>query len=147
MRTRPALIALAALAALSGCATGAGGFGAAGELEPSQFAAPDGERQAVAGIVGGGLVGGALGGGLSAAARQTALAAEYRALEATPAGEPVTWTDPNTGRSGRVTAAQPYQVGSQNCRQYSHEIASAGETQRALGTACRNDDGSWTLLG
>jgi surface antigen len=73
--------------------------------------------------------------------------AEYKALESAPAGQSVTWRDERTGRSGTVTASQPYRVGSQDCRPYSHTIsASAGGTRTSRGTACRNPDGSWTLL-
>ncbi|MFP3386428.1 hypothetical protein, partial [Tritonibacter sp. SIMBA_163] len=48
--------------------------------------------------------------------RSRALEAEYRALEAAPGGQPVAWTGSSV--SGQVVAAAPYQVGSQNCRQY-----------------------------
>ena len=48
--------------------------------------------------------------------------------------------------SGEVVAAQPYQVGSQNCRQYTHTVRIDGTPQSARGTACRNEDGSWTPL-
>ncbi len=81
---------------------------------------------------------------LSAADRQKALEAEYRALEYSPAGKSVSWT--SGSNSGEVTAAQPYQVGSQNCRQYTHTYTIGGTPQTARGTACRNPDGSWTPL-
>jgi surface antigen len=75
---------------------------------------------------------------------QRALEAEYRALEAAPGGQPVVWT----GRavSGSVVAAAPYQVGSQNCRQYTHTVTVDGKDTQARGAACRNDDGTWTPL-
>lgn len=77
--------------------------------------------------------------------KRLALEAEYKALEYSPKGKVVTWTGSGSV-SGEVTAAQPYQVGSQNCRQYTHilEINSAPQIMR--GTACRNSDGSWTPL-
>ena len=56
----------------------------------------------------------------------------------------VTWQ--GSGESGEVVAAQPYRVGSQNCRQYKHTVTAGGTTQTARGTACRNADGSWTPL-
>ncbi len=82
---------------------------------------------------------------LSKADRQRALEAEYRALEAAPGGQPVAWKGSDI--SGEVVAAAPYQVGSQNCRQYSHTIVSGSQTQTARGAACRNPNGSWTPLG
>lgn len=76
--------------------------------------------------------------------RRMALEAEYRALEYTAAGKPVAWQ--GSGGSGEVVAAQPYRVGSQDCRQYSHALTIGGQQQTARGTACRNADGSWTPL-
>lgn len=82
---------------------------------------------------------------LSASDRERALEAEYRALEASPGGQPVTWQGSN-GIGGEVIANAPYQVGSQNCRQYSHKLNVNGRTVEARGAACRNDQGTWTPL-
>ncbi|NKC50265.1 hypothetical protein HED63_03250 [Ochrobactrum cytisi] len=82
---------------------------------------------------------------LNAADRKKALEAEYRALEYSPAGKAVSRSGSGSN-SGDVTAAQPYQVGSQNCRQYSHSFTVDGSQQTSRGTACRNPDGSWTPL-
>jgi surface antigen len=94
----------------------------------------------------GGLVAGAIGTGLSMDDRRAALEAEYKALEYTPSGQKVTWQGKSSGLHGEVTAGQPYQVGSQNCRQYSDTVYSGSAAQTAKGTACRNPDGSWTPL-
>lgn len=94
----------------------------------------------------GGLVGGQIGRGLDERDRRIALQAEYQALEYTPSGRAVPWTSDGSGRRGEVTAGQPYSVGSQNCRQYSHTIFIGSEPQTARGAACRNQDGSWTPL-
>jgi surface antigen len=75
-----------------------------------------------------------------------ALEAEYRALESSPGGQSVVW-DGDGGTRGEVIAAVPYQVGSQNCRQYSHTVTLKGAApQIARGAACRNANGSWTPL-
>ncbi len=94
--------------------------------------------------MGGGLIGGQLGTGISDADRGRALQAEYRALEYTPGGKSVDWQ--GSGATGSVTAAQPYRVGSQDCRQYTQTVNAGGQTRSARGTACRNPDGSWTPL-
>lgn len=94
----------------------------------------------------GGLIGTSVGAELNRADRARALEAEYRALEYAPAGKPVDWSDPDTKEHGEVVAAQPYQVGSQNCRQYTHTVYVNEVPQTARGTACRNPDGSWTPL-
>lgn len=94
----------------------------------------------------GGLVGGEIGKGLNSHERRLALEAEYKTLEYTPGGQTVTWQGDRPGRRGEVMAAQPYRVGSQDCRQYSHTVHDGSMTRNARGTACRNPDGSWTPL-
>lgn len=94
----------------------------------------------------GGIIGQRIGSQLSASNRKLALEAEYRALEESPGGKAVTWQSPNGKVSGTVVAAPPYQVGSQNCRQYTHTVDINGTTEVAKGAACRNKDGSWTPL-
>lgn len=137
---------IAALVALSGCTTS----GLGGRIfAPGTAGSPDG-NVAVAGTIiaemDGGLIGGAIGSKLDEADRRTALQAEYRALEYTPAGDAVDWRGAGAGVSGSVVAAQPYRVGSQDCRQYSQTVSLNGQKQTARGTACRNPDGSWTPL-
>jgi surface antigen len=83
---------------------------------------------------------------LSKSDRARALEAEYKALETSPGGQKVIW-DGSGGMHGEVVAATPYQVGSQNCRQYSHSISvNGGAPLIARGAACRNPNGSWTPL-
>lgn len=76
--------------------------------------------------------------------RQRALEAEYKALEFSGVGQSVPWS--GSGARGEVVAAAPYQVGSQNCRQYTHTINAGGREAKARGTACRNASGAWTPL-
>jgi len=76
--------------------------------------------------------------------QQRALEAEYRALEAAPGGQPVLWK--GSGVSGQVVASAPYQVGSQNCRQYTHTVTTEEREAKARGAACRNENGTWTPL-
>ena len=98
------------------------------------------------GISGGGLIGGKLGETLDRADRTAGYEAEYKALEYSTGGELVAWTGKSGSVSGKVVAAQPYRVGSQDCRQYSHELTVSATVTNARGSACRNNDGSWTLL-
>lgn len=137
----PAVAILAALA-LSGCASD----GLNRKMDAKLLGmAGENAGEPIGGIVGGGLAANA-GVDLSRRERLEAADAEYRALESTPAGQPVEWRDAQTGNSGTVTAAQPYRVGSQDCRPYSHVLKADGATRSVRGTACRNPDGSWTLL-
>lgn len=127
---------------LSGCVSGGGSAPVDVAFAPSSsLSASD----PVAGMVGGGLVT-ASDTELTRQERLVAINAEYHALETAPAGEPVDWNEETTGNSGTVTAAQPYRVGSQDCRPYSHVIRVEGAARSLRGTACRNANGSWTLL-
>lgn len=93
----------------------------------------------------GGLIDGNIGKALSAADRRAALQAEYKALEYTGSGKPVNWK--GSGEiSGDVVAAQPYRVGSQDCRLYTQTVFADGKAQTARGTACRNSNGTWSSI-
>jgi surface antigen len=140
MRIQVAVVAATML--LAGCST----FGGGRTSSPMAASAASGPAapETIIAAMGGGLIGGSLGAGLSEGDRQTALQAEYRALEHTPAGKAVDWQGSRGG--GSVTAAQPYRVGSQDCRQYTQTVNAGGQSRSARGTACRNPDGSWTPL-
>ncbi len=127
--------------AVSGCSTIGSDTGRTATASPAAPAAPE----TIISAMDGGLIGGAIGSNLRESDRREALQAEYRALEYTPAGKPVDWQGAG-GVSGSVTAAQPYRVGSQDCRQYTHAVSNGGRNQTARGTACRNPDGSRTPL-
>jgi surface antigen len=136
----------AALMALSGCTTL--GLGKASTTVAAATPPPANARQVASTIIAemnGGLVGGAIGQGLSGRDKRLALEAEYKTLEYTPSGQTVDWKS-DDGAHGEVVAAQPYRVGSQDCRQYSHTVYVNSQPRNAKGTACRNPDGSWTPL-
>ncbi|GEO84393.1 MULTISPECIES: hypothetical protein [Alphaproteobacteria] len=131
-----AALMLAALA-LSACTTtggSKGGFLSSGKANPSALyiSALQGGIVSRSGLK------------LTDSELQRALEAEYRALEAAPGGQPVAWTGQSV--SGQVVAAAPYQVGQQNCRQYTHKLNAKGRQIEARGAACRNSNGTWTPL-
>lgn len=132
-------VLLAGMLMVSGCATMGGG-----QKDGKTADTPPANKGGKATMVGG-LITGSIGSGLGAGDKQKALAAEYKALETAQAGQAVSWTG-GAGRSGDVVPAQPYRVGSQDCRQYTHKVVIDGGTRTARGTACRNADGSWTTL-
>lgn len=146
MRIEIAIVAaaLALSTALSGCSTIGPARGVGVAANPVGGATKPAAAETIISAMNGGLVGGTVGSGLSESDRHTALQAEYRALEHTPAGKTIDWQ--GSRGSGAVTAAQPYRVGSQDCRQYKHTITAGGQDRSARGTACRNPDGSWTPL-
>lgn len=134
----PAACLIASSLLLSGCGTTSGNGAKAGTLATTNTSA------SYIAALGGGVIGREESLSISKADRQRALEAEYRALEAARGGQPVVWQ--GSGVSGSVVAAAPYQVGSQNCRQYSHTVTVKGQDSVARGAACRNADGTWTPL-
>ena len=149
MNIRVAMVA--ALLAVTGCTTTGLGSTKAGSivsgLAGTQESPGNGKvASTIISAMGGGLVGGPIGGALDDRERRKALEAEYRTLEYTQSGQPVAWKSEQSSRGGQVVAGQPYRVGSQDCRQYTHTIFSGGQSRSARGTACRNADGSWTPL-
>ncbi|MDA4848129.1 RT0821/Lpp0805 family surface protein [Hoeflea poritis] len=103
-------------------------------------------KSSVIDALNGGIIDPTISAQLSSEDRMKALEAEYRALEVAPSGQIVAWQGTQSGVSGEVYAAQPYEVGSQNCRQYVHKIMQGGVETTARGTACRSEDGNWTPL-
>jgi surface antigen len=124
---------------------GAAGGAAAGGLIG---AAASGSPAAIAGgVILGGLAGGALGNMLDQRDRQLAGAAAQQALEGSPVGAPVPWTNPDTGHTGAVTPVRTYQVADgRYCREYQQVVTIDGREQRSFGTACRQPDGSWKVV-
>lgn len=152
MNIRAALVA--GSLAISGCTTtglgtadvGTAASGLADKITGGDDGGSGNVAAAIIAEMNGGLVGGQIGAGMDERDRRIALEAEYRALEYTQSGQPVTWKSSRSSLYGTVVAAQPYRVGSQDCRQYSHTVFFGGQSRNARGTACRNADGSWTPL-
>ena len=142
-------VVLAAGLALGGCATSGGGAGASSGSLLGQFAAgrdPAPASRSILAAMGNGLVAGAVATPLAEGDRRRALEAEYHALEYSQAGQPVNWKSERGDVTGEVVAYQPYRVGSQDCRQYTHKVSYGSQSKSVGGTACRNADGSWTPL-
>jgi surface antigen len=141
---KTACAVLATVFAVSGCTT------SGSAVTPLSFASPVKPGNADSGDLLAALNGGVLPSGavasLSKTDRLRALEAEYKALESAPGGLPVAWKSFDGRTSGQVIAATPYQVGQQNCRQYTHSAVVRGQTVTGQGAACRNADGSWTPL-
>jgi surface antigen len=148
IRFATGLALVVALATLSACGTTTRESGG-GSFLPGDTPPPpgDGSTSSIIKSMRGGLIGGSVGAGLSEDEKTRALEAEYKALEYSQAGQPVAWKgDDERAVRGEAKAAQPYRVGSQDCRQYTQTVFREGQSRVARGTACRNSDGSWTPL-
>jgi surface antigen len=105
----------------------------------------------IAGALVGAGVGAFLGNRIGAAMddedKQRAYAAQMDALDRGAPGAPVSWKNPDSGRYGTVVPGPAYQEGGRSCRSYTHTIYIDGRPETVRGTACRNPDGTWTMLG
>lgn len=141
-------IALCAILLLSACATTSGSdrLDETGEQMSDAVNEPETSAYYIQAL-NGGLVSRITGVKLSGSDKARALEAEYKVLEGAPSGQTVAW-EGSGDLKGEVVAAVPYQVGSQNCRQYTHSIVvkDGAAPLIARGAACRNTNGSWTPL-
>lgn len=138
LRNAVSLFLVAGMLAGCGTASRSGMGGPRGLLSPKPSASASYISALQGGIVG------RTGVTLSASDRSRALEAEYRALEGAAVGQTVPWKGDDA--NGQVVANAPYQVGTQNCRQYRHTVTADGRDVTARGAACRNSDGTWTPL-
>ena len=124
-----------------------GGIG--GAAIGSQFGKGTGQIVGVAaGTLLGALVGSEVGRSLDKADLEYANRANAQATSA-PVGAPIRWNNPQSGNSGIVT---PVRDGVDSatgayCREFQQTVNIGGKTQQAYGTACRQPDGTWKVVG
>ena len=135
--SRPTMLSLLLVSALSSCTTTGAGGGTGGLFGRGASASTPYIANLQGGIVS------RSGMALSRGDLTKALEAEYRALESAPGGQAVSWSG---DAKGEVVASAPYQVGTQNCRQYAHTVNDGEREAKVRGAACRNPDGTWTPL-
>lgn len=71
-------------------------------------------------------------------------AAQVRATSA-PIGETIYWKE--GGASGSVTTTREgTSTSGRYCREFQHEVTIGGKKERAYGTACQQQDGSWEII-
>lgn len=153
---------LAIIALLAGCqqngmgATTIGGVnkqdagtilgGVGGALLGSQVGKGKGQ---LVGVAAGTLLGAALGNSIGASLDRADMTyynrTSQQALETVEPGQTLPWRNPQTGNSGTVTPSRYYQSGGQYCREYTQTIKVGGKVSEGVGTACRNEDGTWQI--
>lgn len=121
--------------------------GVGGALLGSQFGKGKGQLVTVAA---GTLLGAALGNSVGASLDRADLnyynQTSQQALETLEPGQSLPWRNPKSGNSGTVTPSKYYQTSQgQYCREYTQTIKIGGKVQEGVGTACRNEDGSWQV--
>ena len=140
---------------LAGCAEGAGtkqtvgtlGGAVAGGLLGSQVGGGTGRLVATGvGTLLGAWAGSEIGASLDRADQAYAQQAAQRSLEAAPTGSPTTWRNPDSGNYGTITPTNTVPRGNTYCRDFTQTIYVEGRSETATGTACRNPDGTWSIV-
>ncbi len=153
------LVAIVALFALVACqgqgfngmgtkqTIGAGTGAVAGAVIGSNIGGGKGAIAATAiGTVLGGFLGSEVGKSLDKADLAYARSAQTRAYNA-PIGQTINWNNPDSGNRGTVTPVRDgYRNSGEYCREYNQTIYVDGRTETAKGTACRGNDGTWSII-
>ena len=108
--------------------------------------ASDRVAAAAAGAAIGGLIGNRIGAAMDDEDRRLAYQAQIEALEQGAPGAPVGWRNPASGRHGSIVPGPAYVQRGQQCRGYTHTVFIDSKPQIARGTACRNNDGTWSAI-
>jgi len=96
----------------------------------------------------GGLIGNQIGRSMDRTDRLYAVRSAGDALEREPDGGYAHWENPNTGNSGYTVPTRTYETApGRYCREYQTTVVVGGRTQSGYGTACRQPDGSWQVVG
>jgi surface antigen len=118
-----------------------------GAIIGSQFAG-SGQGKLFAGLVGatiGGVIGNKVGARLDAISQQRMHQTLNYALMKGSVGRQYSW---NTERAnGYVILQREYETRRGYCREFSQVINIGGRPARAFGTACRQPDGQWRIMG
>jgi surface antigen len=162
MKTKIMICAIALTLGLAGCAP-------PGEQNPWGM----GNKQTV-GAVGGGVLGGIVGSNIGRGRGKgwaTGIGAVLGALAGSeigkqmdqqdlayhqqawdraysaPLNDSITWNNAENGHHGSVTPIREgHASGGGKCREFKQSIFIGGEAQTAVGTACQNPDGTWSIV-
>ncbi len=121
--------------------------GVAGAVVGAQFGKGTGQvAAAAAGTLIGAFLGREVGKSIDRNDQAAANRAQTQAQNA-PVGQPITWSNPESGNSGTVTPVREGRDSAGNqCREYRTTVTVGGKQEDAYGTACRQPDGSWRVV-
>lgn len=118
--------------------------GAAGGLLGSQVGQGSGNTAA---IIGGAIVGVLAGGSVGHSMDRVDQACMGQILEYAPNDRNVVWNSPERNVRYQVVPVDTFQYGGRYCREYRTIAVIGGQRQEVYGTACRQPDGSWEVVG
>lgn len=106
----------------------------------------EGSARVVAIVVGsvlGAVVGGMIGRSIDDADRGCI----GHALELGRVGQPVAWTNPQTGASYVVTPKKGFKQAGKDCREFTTTVTVQGRKETVQDRACRSGEGVWQIVG
>lgn len=157
MRTTGIALTTAAAVLLAGCQNmqdnpkqtmgtilGAG----TGALIGSQIGSGRGQMVGIAvGTLAGAMLGSEIGKSLDNADKAMSQRTAQTSLENNRTGQTSSWRNPDSGNAGTYTPTSTYRSASgQDCREFEQTITVEGRTERAMGRACRQANGSWQIV-
>lgn len=163
MKTKLLALALVSTLALSACASdgsqnpwgmgtkqtiGTAGGAIIGGILGSKVGKGSGQLWATgAGALLGAMAGSSIGQSLDQADKMYHQQAVESAYDA-PLNKQVNWNNPDSGHSGSVTPIREGKQASTGnlCREYKQTIVVDGKQETAIGQACKNSDGTWTVV-
>jgi surface antigen len=118
--------------------------GVAGAAAGSQIG--EGSGQTVATIAGA-LVGAVLGERIGARMEEDDRVYTAQVLEENRTGETGSWENPDTGHEFWVTPTETYERSGRPCREFEFKVETEDGSDVEERTACRDDDGTWEVVG
>lgn len=80
--------------------------------------------------------------------RARAQRAAVTAFESTPSGQTTIWRNPENGHWGTLTPSRTFRDASgRYCRDYRQTVTIGGQEHQGNGSACREPDGIWRIMG
>ena len=89
------------------------------------------------------LIGAGIGGQIGRSMDDTDRLKTVQALETGRTGEPSRWVNPDTGHRYTVVPRRATEGSTGPCREYTVDGVIGGRTEKVIGQACRQADGSW----
>jgi surface antigen len=118
--------------------------GVAGAAAGSQVGGGSGQTVAT---IAGALVGAVVGERIGARMEEDDRRAAAQVLEENRTGETSTWENPDTGNEFAVTPVETFERAGRPCRQFEFRVETDRGSDVEERTACRNNDGSWEVMG
>lgn len=108
----------------------------------SQIGGGDGRTVA---IIAGTLIGTSIGGSIGQTMDEVDRANTGMALETVRTGVSSRWVNPDSGNAYVVVPTRTVESDTGPCREYTIEATIGGQVENVYGTACRSNDGSWSI--